>query len=40
MNGKKWDGNKFNVYLYEFKKSDNIADLMEVDTFNNFSGYV
>ena len=40
MNGKKWQWNKFQVYLYEFKKTDNIADLMEVDTFNNFSGYV
>lgn len=40
-----FDWNKFNwnqvkVYMYEFKKTDNIENLVEADTFSGVNGYV
>lgn len=35
-----WQWKNFEVYLYEFSKWDNIEGLVNVDTFNEVSGYV
>ena len=37
---KKWNWKGFNVKLYEFTKSDNIDNLVNVDTFNEVAWYV
>ncbi len=37
---KKWDWDSLYVYMYEFKKSDNINDLVNWDTFSAMSWYV
>lgn len=39
-NWNKWKWKKLKVYMYEFKKSDNISDLVQWDTFSPISGYV
>lgn len=39
-NWNKWNNNTLNVYMYEFKKSDNINDLVSSDTFSEASWYV
>lgn len=35
-----WRGENIDVYMYEFKKSDNTSDLIQVDTFDDISGFV